>query len=407
MGAPRVLDPSAECSTDLWPRQQAALNALLGRRKLPFRLAHPRDLATLPFTHKADLQTDSPLTAQGVPVRELVRIHASSGTSGQRTISAYTQHDLSLWTRVVARGLAALGVGTDSVVYSTLAHGLFTGGFGFHQAATRLGATVIPGGQANSHTHADLIRRLRPTVLFATPSYAQHLADRHGPLPPIELGVFGAEPWSEADRQRLQQSWGMTARDTYGLSEIIGPGVAFECPVSDGLHINADHFIPEVVDASGCPLPDGEWGELVLSAPTRQARPLLRYRTGDHTRLMRSPCPCGRTLPRMARVTGRVDDMRVVRGVNVHPAAVAAALAAWPEPHGGWFLELSRPAALDELTCVIELPGPTSEATSARLAQHLREHLGLRLSVRCVPLGSSPHHGGKVSRWKDTRTGQG
>jgi len=343
----------------------------------------------------------------GVAPESLVRIHASSGTTGTRTLSAYTAADLDLWTRMVARGLAALGVDETSLVYSTLAHGLFTGGFGFHQAATHLGATVVPGGQAPSRTHADLIRRLRPSVLCSTPSYAQHLIDRHGPLPPIKVGVFGAEPWSEADRRRLEQTGQMIARDTYGLSEVIGPGVAFECLHADGMHINADHFIPEIIDADGQPVADGEWGELVLSAPTRQARPLLRYRTGDRTRIDRSPCRCGRTLPRIARVSGRIDDMVVVRGVNLRPSDVAEALARFETPLGQWCLELTRPGALDVITLVAESRCATDPDHAIQLARHLRSRLGLRIEVQTIPLGSSDHSGGKASRWRDLRRSGG
>ena len=410
MGTPRILDPEVETAADLWPRQRAAIQHLVDRRpdlRDRASLRDPTDLASLPFTTKTDLQAASPLAGMGVPRSAIVRIHASSGTSGTRTLSAYTAADITLWTRVVARGLASVGVNEDSLVYSTLAHGLFTGGFGFHQAATALGAAVVPGSVAPGRTHAELIRRLRPDVLFATPSYAQHLLDRHGPLPPIALGVFGAEPWTEADRARLERVGGMVARDTYGLSEVIGPGVAFECPAADGMHINADHFVPEVVDADGQPVPDGVAGELVLTAATRQARPLLRYRTGDRTHLTRGLCSCGRTLPRMARITGRVDDMRVVRGVNVHPADVATVLATHPEAFGSWTLELRRPAALDMLTLVAECAHPGDAALARDLARTLRDQLGLRFEIHLLPLGARPHRGGKTTRWRDHRAGRG
>jgi phenylacetate-CoA ligase len=196
----------------------------------------------------------------------------------------------------------------------------------------------------------------------------------------------------------------MRARDTYGLSEIIGPGVAFECSHADGMHVNADHFIPEIIDESGTPLPAGEWGELVLSAPTRQARPLIRYRTGDRTRLDPTPCPCGRTLPRIARIRSRVDDMRVVRGVNVYPAHVADVLASFSTPFGGWCMEVTRPAALDVLTLVVESPKPHLVALSETLQAALRPVLGLRVEVRLVAPGSLPHSGGKARRWRDLRS---
>lgn len=410
----RVLDPEVECAADLWPRQRDALRAALTRLQAhplhgpglahlrPDQLRTPDDLRRLPLSRRADLQVQPPLAGHSVPPRELVRVHASSGSTGSRTLSGYTRTDLALWTQVVARGLVAVGVDDHSIVCSMLHHGLFTGGFGFHQAATFLGCTVIPAGTGRSHVHADLVRQLSPTVLFATPSYAQHLADRCGPLS-VELGVFGAEPWSEADRARLEASWGMRARDTYGLSELIGPGVAFECDAGGGLHVNADAFVPEVVDADGQPVPDGTFGELVLSAPTRQARPLLRYRTGDRTALDRRPCPCGRTLPRIARIDGRLDDVRVVRGVNVHLHDVATALADHPADLGAWHLELSRPAALDQLALVVECPTPADPDLIQHLAAHLHDRLGLRVDVRTVARASLPHSGGKAPRWHDLR----
>ena len=410
-----ILDPDVECSDDHWPAQQHALQATLHRlardpahreKWAPWSsaaLTHRADLARLPFTNRAELHVHPPLSDHCVPRSELVRIHASSGTTGMRTLSGYTRADIHLWTHVVARGLAALGVDRTSLVYSTLAHGLFTGGLGFHQAASALGATVIPGGQARSVTHADLLRRLGPTVLFATPSYALHLLDRHGPLPSVALGVFGAEPWTEADRTRLETGWGMTARDTYGLSEVIGPGVAFECGEANGLHINVDHFVPEIIDEAGNVLPDGEWGELVLSAPTRQARPLLRYRTGDRTRLDSRPCSCGRTLPRMARIAGRVDDMKVVRGVNVHPQTVAAVLDRHAGVFGAWRLVLRRPGALDVLTLQLECPSPDNPELAEHLEAHLIPSLVLTVRVELHPPGALPHTGGKAARWADLR----
>ena len=396
---PRVWQPEVECASpeSLWLGMQAALD----RWRAPEGLAVPRtpaELAQLPFTQKDDLHTHDGLGAFRVPARQLVRLHASSGTRGTRTLVGYTAADLSLWTQLVARGLAAVGVTEDSVIYSMLSHGLFTGGFGFTQAATALGALVVPGGGARSAVHVSMMRRLQPDVLFATPSYALHLARAHGPVPTISLGVFGAEPWTEADRQALADLYGMRALDTYGLSEVIGPGVAFECPHQQGLHINADVFWPEVVDGNGAPVPDGQLGELVITAPTKQALPLLRYRTGDRTRLDWSVCTCGRTLPRMARVRARVDDMVVVRGVNVRPGQVAELLSR--QPGGGWQLEVSRgPTGLDELTVVVE------SALSEAVLERLQAVLGLRLSVRVVPL--IPHAGGKAPRLVDLRGERG
>jgi len=389
---PRMVQPEVETATRsaLWDRIRPALSGLVSGLGLPVPQS-PGCLAELPFTHKSHLQG---FDSFRVPRRALVRLHSSSGTAGPRTLVGYTAADLALWTRLVARGLAAVGVNEDSVVYSVLGHGLFTGGFGFTQAATALGALVVPGGGARSAVHVAMMRQVCPDVLFATPSYALHLARAHGPVPPISLGVFGAEPWSEADRRALSREYGMQAVDTYGLSEAIGPGVAFECPEHNGLHLNADAFWPEVVDADGQPVRDGTEGELVLSAPTKEALPLLRYRTGDRTRLDWSPCPCGRTLPRMSRVTGRVDEMVVVRGVNVRPSQVSAALSAHPST--GWQLEVSRGATgLDELAIVVE------SALPEVVFDKLQDALGLRLVQRVVPI--LPHSGGKAVRLVDLR----
>jgi phenylacetate-CoA ligase len=390
---PRIWMADVECaSADAWWNgHQAALQNLLPARGLTVPQT-PSDLATLPFTTKADLHPPR----FSVPDRELVRLHASSGTQGERTLVGYTAADLQLWSQVVARGLAAVGVHEDTVVYSALGHGLFTGGFGFTQAATALGALVVPGSQARSAVHVDLLHRIQPHVLFATPSYALHLARAHGRVPQIALGVFGAEPWTESDRAALQAAYAMQARDTYGLSEVIGPGVAFECPAMRGLHINADVFWPEVVDLSGAVVSDGGEGELVLTAPTKQALPLLRYRTGDLTRLDWSPCACGRTLPRMARVTSRVDEMVVVRGVNVRPGQVAAVLET--VPHGAWQLQVTRgPTGLDEITLVVENGLPTG------VLERVSDVLGLRLTLR--PVFLLDHSGGKAQRLVDLRDG--
>jgi len=356
------------------------------------------DLAALPFTVKTDLSPA--LSRTIVPRRAIVRVHASSGTTQQPTVVAYTAGDLDLWARLVARGLAAVGVGSDSVVHSALGYGLFTGGLGFHAAAESLGATVIPASTGRSSRHLHLIAALSADVLFATPSYALHLAESVPAPPRIRLGVFGAEPWSEAMRTRLEAAWGMTAVDTYGLSEMIGPGVAWECLARDGMHLNEDAFLPEVVDpVTGAVLEDGQLGELVLSSMAREAMPLLRYRTGDLTALERGQCGCGETLVRMRRVVGRVDEMVVVRGVNVYPGQLEAAVLSVSEARGDWQAVVERPENLDVLTVTVEGAAEIQPAIEAAL----HDVLGLRATVVVVPPGRVGHGGGKRLGIQDNR----
>ncbi len=356
------------------------------------------DLAALPFTVKTDLSPA--LSRTIVPRRAIVRVHASSGTTQQPTVVAYTAGDLDLWARLVARGLAAVGVGSDSVVHSALGYGLFTGGLGFHAAAESLGATVIPASTGRSSRHLHLIAALSADVLFATPSYALHLAESVPAPPRIRLGVFGAEPWSEAMRTRLEAAWGMTAVDTYGLSEMIGPGVAWECLARDGMHLNEDAFLPEVVDpVTGAVLEDEQLGELVLSSMAREAMPLLRYRTGDLTALERGQCSCGETLVRMRRVVGRVDEMVVVRGVNVYPGQLEAAVLSVSEARGDWQAVVERPENLDVLTVTVEGAAEIQPAVEAAL----HDVLGLWAAVVVVPPGRVGHGGGKRRGIQDNR----
>ena len=403
---PRVLDPDVECKplSALWDGVVTELQQAVARLARhphhgprfagidPRSILQPADLAALPTTTKAHLHPEgNPLAHLCVPRAQLARVHASSGTTSERTLVAYTTADVVLWTHLVARGLAAVGVCEDTVCYSVLKNGLFTGGFGFHQAAESLSACTVPAGPGGSAAHVALMQRLRPDVLFATPSYALHLARAHGPVPPVPLGVFGAEPWTEADRHALSRLYTMRALDTYGLSEVIGPGVAFECGYSPGwMHVNADVVWPEVVDPNTlAPLPLGHEGELVLTIPRKQALPLVRYRTGDRTTLTTEPCPCGRTLPRMARVRSRVDEMKVVRGVNVRPSQVAAVVdgRAFALALDGGELQVHIERRLNEDT----VPHSVFE----RVAQVV----GLRIEPVVHAPGALPHGGGKVCRW--------
>lgn len=369
----------------------------------PEDLTDLADLAALPMTVKDDLRPA--LGRLIVPRHEIVRVHASSGSTADPTVVAYTARDLQLWSSLVARGLSAVGVGPSSVVHSALGYGLFTGGLGFHAAAERLGATVVPAGPGRSGRHRRLMKALSADVLFATPSYALHLAEIAPNPPPIRIGVFGAEPWSEALRARLESAWGMTAYDTYGLSEIIGPGVAWECPARAGMHINEDAFLPEIIDpVTGAVLPDGEEGELLLSSMAREAMPLLRYRTGDLTTLNRRPCACGSTLVRMHRIRSRADAMVVVRGVNVFPGQIEDAVLRVPGIRAIWEATVRRPAHLDVLSVAVESDTPGKPRLQDAVTAALLDVLGLDVEVMLVAPGSLSHSGGKRARIRDERS---
>src|SRR6516164_2877652 len=297
------------------------------------------DLPRLPMTVKTDLWEAYPFGMVGVPAADVVAVHGSSGTGGRPTLVAYTRADLALWARMCARALAAAGATRDSLVHNAYGYGLFTGGIGFHQGAVELGATVVPASGGMTPRQVTLIRDLRPDILCCTPSYAIRLGEalaeagvRPGEGLALRAGQFGAEPWSEQMRGRIEELLGLKALDVYGLSEVIGPGVAAECvEAADGLHVNEDHFLVEALDPeTGEPVPDGAPGELVFTTVTREALPLLRYRTGDIASLRHGTCECGRTLVKMSKVAGRRDDMLVLRGVNVYPSEVERVLLASP-----------------------------------------------------------------------------
>ena len=284
-------------------------------------------LAELPFTVKDDLRRHYPFGLFAVPRTEVIRIHASSGTRGKPTVVGYTRHDLGVWREVMARALAAAGAEPGQLVQIAYGYGLFTGGLGFHDGAEHMGLTVVPVSSGNTLRQMLLLQDFRPQGLACTPSFALYIGEslrEQGSDPRaigLAYGLFGAEPWTEAMRAQLEALWGCPAVDFYGLSEIIGPGVAGECvEARDGLHVNEDHFLPEIVDPrSGAPLPAGDEGELVLTSLTKEALPMIRYRTGDVTRLEPAPCRCGRTTVRMARVKGRTDDMLVIKGSTCIP----------------------------------------------------------------------------------------
>jgi phenylacetate-coenzyme A ligase PaaK-like adenylate-forming protein len=341
------------------------------------------DLHKLPVTTKQDLWDAYPYGMLAVPLEDVVAVHGSSGSRGRPTLVAYTRGDLDLWARMCARSLACAGAGRGSVVHNAYGYGLFTGGMGIHQGAVALGATVVPMSGGMTDRQVRMLADLRPDILTCTPSYAVRLGEAAraaGIEPSPAAGLFGAEPWSEELRATIEDLLGLAALDIYGLSEVIGPGVATECMERSGLHVNEDHFLVEAVDADGAPVPDGRPGELVFSTP-KEAMPLLRYRTGDVASLSREPCPCGRTLVRMSKVLGRVDDMLVIRGVNVYPREIEAVLLRYASPH--YQVVVDRRAAMTRLIVACEAAGPG-------LAPALSAELGLTCDVRVLPAGTIP-----------------
>ncbi len=320
------------------------------------------DIRRLPFTTKEDLRAAYPYEMFSVPLREIVRVHSSTGTTGMATVVGYTRNDLRNWSELVARVISAGGVTKHDVVQVTFDYGLFTGGFGLHQGAERVGASVIPVSAGNTQRQIRIMQDYRTTVLVGTPSYALHMAEvmeEMGVDPKtthLRLGLFGGEPFSERMRQEIEARLNILATDNYGLSEVMGPGLSGECEYTCGMHINEDHFFCEVIDPETLrPVPFGEEGELVVTTLTREGMPLVRYRTRDLTTLDPEPCKCGRTLMRMGRVHGRTDDMFIVRGVNVFPSQIEAILfdIEGVEPH--YQIILDRKAGLDEMTIQVEI----------------------------------------------------
>ncbi len=379
------------------------------------------NLPGVPFTWKKDLWDTYPFGLLAVPRDEVVAVHGSSGTGGRPTLVSYTRGDLDLWSQMCARALAAAGATTGSIVHNAYGYGLFTGGLGFHQGAIWLGATIVPVSGGMTARQLTLLRDLRPDILACTPSYAIRLGEAAAEtgLKPADIGLsaglFGAEPWSEPMRARIQDLLGLRALDVYGLSEVIGPGVASEClAAQDGLHVNEDHFLAEAVDpATGEPVPDGTPGELVFSTLTKEALPLLRYRSGDIAALRRGGCACGRTRIRMSKVSGRSDDMLVIRGVNVYPAEVERVLLADGRVSPHYLLVVDARAAVKELIVAVESltaaadapaggageqrGGPASRAAldpggllASGLEQALRGDLGVRARVRVLAAGTVP-----------------
>jgi phenylacetate-coenzyme A ligase PaaK-like adenylate-forming protein len=333
-----------------------------------------------------------------VPMTEVVAVHGSSGTGGRPTLVAYTRDDLTLWSRMCARALGCAGATAASIVHNAYGYGLFTGGLGIHQGAIALGATVVPVSGGMTARQVTLIRDLRPDILTCTPSYALRLGEALiGEAQPsgnsLRAGLFGAEPWTGELRKHIEDLLGLRALDIYGLSEVIGPGVAAECyEAADGLHVNEDHFIVEAIDpASGEPVPDGTPGELVFTTVTKQALPLLRYRTGDIASLNREPCRCGRTLARMSKVIGRRDDMLVLSGVNVYPSEVERVLLAERDLAPDYLLVVDKRDVPSRLICCCEYSVTVGGCPPpGALEQRLRDALGVRVRLQILPRGTVP-----------------
>jgi phenylacetate-CoA ligase len=320
------------------------------------------DIAKLPFTTKQDMRDNYPYGLFAVPMSEIVRIHASSGTTGRPTVVGYTKRDIGMWSEVMARTLTAAGVSRQSFIQIAYGYGLFTGGLGVHYGAELVGASVIPVSSGNTARQILLMKDFGTTALACTPSYALHIAEvmRESGIAREELalkvGIFGAEPWSERMRREIEDQLGIRAIDIYGLSEIIGPGVACECEAQDGLHVNEDHFYPEIINPdTGEVLPDGEKGELVITTLTKEGMPMVRYRTRDLTVLKRGTCSCGRTLVRMEKILGRSDDMLIIRGVNVFPSQVETVLLELGETSPHYQLIVDREDNMDRLTVMVEV----------------------------------------------------
>lgn len=377
----------------------------------PSRIEGLEDLARLPFTVKQDFRAQG-LGMLAAPREEVVRFHASSGTTGQPTIVAYTRADLDAWSELVARCLAAAGARPGEGLHNAYGYGPFTGGLGLHAGAERLGLAVMPASGGQTERQAQLIDTLRPRIIACTPSYMLTLAEameRIGLDPrasSVELGVHGAEPWSEAMRREIERRWGSVALDIYGLSEIMGPGVAIETPQDQGLlTVWEDHVYPEIIDSeTGAPVADGEAGELVLTTLTREAMPVIRYRTGDLTRL--APPADGSPFRRMGRLLGRADDMLIVRGVNLFPAQIEELVLETEGLAVHYLIELKRQGALDHLTVTVEAEAEIAAAAGApaeRLSLRIKERLGVSAEVVLKPTGSLPRFEGKARRVIDHR----
>lgn len=375
------------------------------------------DLQQLPFTTKVDLRDNYPYGLFTVPLEQIVRIHASSGTTGKPTVVGYTRNDISMWSELMARCLVAAGAGPHSVIQNAYGYGLFTGGLGVHYGAERLGASIIPISGGNTAKQIMIMQDFGSTVLTCTPSYAIYLSEvlAESGIDPeslkIKAGIFGAEPWSENIRKDIEKKLKIKAYDIYGLSEIMGPGVAIECESQEGLHVWEDHFIPEIIDPNTLEvLPYGEQGELVITTITKEGIPILRYRTRDITRIIAEPCNCGRTHLRINRLQGRSDDMLIIRGVNVFPTQIESVLLEIGEVEPHYQLVVRRDGSLDTLEIKVELSEAlfsdrisNLENLEKRIRDRIQSTIGVNAKVALVEPKSLPRSEGKSQRVVDLR----
>jgi phenylacetate-CoA ligase len=404
-----------------WSLRHAYDNVPHYREKYDAAGVHPddlkqlSDLAKFPFTTKGDMRDTYPYGMFATPMREVVRVHASSGTTGKPTVVGYTKNDIATWAHVMARSMHAAGCTPDDIILNSYGYGLFTGGLGAHYGAECLGATVIPMSGGQTEKQIQLIQDFKPTVIMATPSYMLTIADEMDALgiapkaSSLRVGMFGAEPWTNQMRREIEQRLGIDAIDLYGLSEVIGPGVACECVESkDGPHIWEDHFYPEIIHPeTGELLPDGEPGELVLTSLTKEANPIIRYRTRDLTRLLPGT---SRSMRRMEKIAGRSDDMLIIRGVNVFPSQIEELVLKQPQLAPNYLLEVTRPHTLDELSLSVELrpafadiDDSGQQTVAKELRHHIKSYIGVSVAVRIVESGQLERSIGKAKRVIDRR----
>jgi phenylacetate-CoA ligase len=376
------------------------------------------DLQKIPFTVKQDLRDNYPYSMFAVPMEQVVRIHASSGTTGKPTVVGYTRRDVDTWASLMARSLAAAGAGSGDIIHNAFGYGLFTGGLGAHYGAERLGASVIPVSGGNTRRQITIMKDFKPTILCGTPSYILHLAEVADDMGVdfkdlfFKSGIFGAEPWTENMRHELESKLHLKAVDIYGLSEIIGPGVSIECTEEqNGLHVFEDHFIVEVIDPeTGRVLPYGESGELVFTSLTKEAFPVIRYRTRDISSLNPTPCTCGRTFVRMTKPAGRTDDMLIIRGVNVFPSQIESVLMESQTTRPHYQLEVDRKGNLDTLTVKVEINDrvfsddiKSLQTMENKIADDIKETLGVTARVMLVEPKTIQRSQGKAVRVIDNR----
>ncbi len=384
----------------------------------PAAIKSIEDIRKLPFMTKDDFRDNYPFGLFAKPLKEIARIHSSSGTTGKPTVVGYTKRDLDTWSDLVARIAAACGVTDDDIVHIAFGYGLFTGGFGLHYGLEKLGATIVPASSGNTKRQIMLIKDYGATVLVCTPSYALHIAEvaRENGVDPkkefrLRIGMFGAEPWSEQMRKRIEDELNIKAYDNYGLSEVMGPGVSGECEYQCGMHISEDHFIAEIIDpATGEPLKEGEYGELVITTLTKEALPVFRYRTRDITKLTKETCKCGRTTARMDKPIGRTDDMLIIRGVNVFPSQIEEVLfnIEGVSPH--YQIIVDRKGALDTATVMVEANAnlffdemKKQKQLLDRINYELKTTLGIDVDVKLVEPHSIERSMGKAKRVIDKR----